>query len=83
MAQLSRDVGSNNLIRPTGMVDLLIGIQVTEIYSTIKLRAWNLQLLSSQFGTGYLLDGTHHDIKPHRGKLIKLDHSYCQERVVG
>ena len=53
--------------RPTGDVDLLIGIQDARLHPYLANPAEhckvNLWLLTSMFGTGYLLDGSHPEIK--------------------
>merc|ERR1711875_111292 len=57
--------------RPTGDVNLLIGIQDAGLHPYLTNPAehckGNLQLLTSMFGTGYLLDSSHPEIKvePH------------------
>ena len=62
-------VESWRLERPTGHVDLLIGIQMAEIHPILEKesehKVGNLRVLTSQFGEGYLLDGAHQSIKPH------------------
>merc|ERR1712082_212673 len=47
----------NKIKRPTGEVDLLIGIQAASIFPTVLAVRNNLWLMKSQFGTGLLLDG--------------------------
>ena len=53
--------------RPTGDVDLLIGIQDARLHPYLANPAehckGNLRLLTSMFGTGYLIDGSHPEIK--------------------
>ena len=53
--------------RPTGDVDLLIGIQDARLHPYLANPAehckGNLRLLTSMFGTGFLLDGSHPEIK--------------------
>ena len=55
------------IMRPTGDVDLLIGIQDARLHPYLadpgKHCRGNLRLLTSMFGTGYLIDGTHPEIK--------------------
>ena len=53
--------------RPTGEVDLLVGIQHANLHPAPrgpKGVVGSLRLLESKFGTGYLLDGTHPQIEP-------------------
>ena len=54
--------------RPTGAVDLLIGINCASLFPVVADDdahcEGNLQLLTSKFGTGWLLDGTHPLNKP-------------------
>ena len=55
------------ILRPKGEVDLLLGIQDADLHPFLanpkKHRVGKLRLLSSRFGTGYLLDGAHPEIK--------------------
>ena len=55
------------ILRPEGNVDLLLGIQDTKLHPYLKNPnkhcVGNLCLLTSRFGTGYLLDGSHPKIK--------------------
>ena len=68
-------------------MDLLIGIQVTEIQPILaderKQRVGNLCLLTLLFGAGYLLDGAYQSIEPHGGYLCNLAHSYTCGRILG
>ena len=54
--------------RPTGAVDFLIGINYAAHFSVVADDdahfEGNLRLLTSKFGTGWLLDGTHPSLKP-------------------
>ena len=55
------------IARPTGDVDLLLGIQDADLHPYLakpsKHCKGKLRLLTSRFGTGYLLDGSHPEIK--------------------
>lgn len=42
-----------------GVMDLLVGLENSELYLKVVQNHGNLRLLSSIFGTGYLLDRTH------------------------
>ena len=55
---------ASELLRPSGQVDLLIGIQSAAIFPTVRATRGNLRLLESQFGSGLLLDGAHPAVKP-------------------
>ena len=48
--------------RPSGKVDLLIGLNFLEVQPREVAREKGLSLWESSFGTGYLLGGTHPDI---------------------
>ena len=54
--------------RPTGAVDMLIGINYAGLFPVVAdsnaHREGNLRLLTSKFGTGMLLDGTHQTLRP-------------------
>ena len=58
--------------RPMGDVDLLIGTNDARLHPHLanpdEHRKGNLRLMTSQFGTGYLIDGSHPNVKvgPHR-----------------
>ena len=56
-----------NILRPTGNVDLLLGIQDANLHPYLakpnKHCVGKLRLLTSRFGSGYLLDGSHPEIK--------------------
>ena len=55
------------ILRPEGEVDLLLGIHYSDLHPILtdpdKHRVDRLRLLTSKFGSGYLLDGAHPDIK--------------------
>ena len=57
----------HKILRPEGNVDLLLGIQDAKLHPFLanpnKHCVGNLCLLTSRFGTGYLLDGSHPEIK--------------------
>ena len=59
--------------RPSGKVDLLIGLNFLEVQPKEVAREGGLSLWESNFGTGYLLGGTHPDIWLGRGRetLVK------------
>ena len=48
--------------RPSGKVDLLIGLNFLEVQPKEVAREGGLSLWESSYGTGYLLGGTHPDI---------------------
>merc|ERR1711867_232504 len=55
------------ILRPVGKVDLLLSIHYSDLHPVLtdpdKHRVDRLRLLTSKFGSGYLLDGAHPDIK--------------------
>ena len=59
--------GLATILRPIGDVDLLLGIHDADLHPILanpkKHQVGKLRLLTSKFGTGYLLDGAHPDIK--------------------
>ena len=57
-------VPEQSLARPHGEVDLLVGLQHAALHPRCISVVGELRLLSSQFGTGYLLDGHHPTIPP-------------------
>ena len=50
------------MTRPTGEVDLLIGINYAQLQPNAIKKKENLVLYESQFGTGKLLGGQHRNI---------------------
>ena len=81
-ARLFSKVAKSKLRRPVGHVDLLIGIHVAEIHpivaDAVLHKSGNLRMLTSQFGSGFLLDGSHESITPHGGKLCNLAYDYTR-----
>ena len=79
-AKLFSRIVKSKLTRPVGQVDLLIGIHIAEIHLIVadakKHKVGNLRMLTSQFGTGFLLNGTHESITPHGGRLCHLAYDY-------
>ena len=73
-------VEARRITSPHWPVDLLIGIQLVEIHPIVDNerndRAGNLHLLTSKFGTRYLVDGAPQSIGPHGRKLCNLAQSY-------
>jgi hypothetical protein len=70
--------------RPEGAVDLLIGIHHAGIFPHVadlkRHRAGHLRLLTSKFGTGFLLDGVHKEIKA--GKLMQSPDSHAKAHAL-
>ena len=60
---------SNDINRPRGTDDLLIGIHSALLFHREHARRGNLILLKSQFGSGLMLQGAHPSIKPAGGLL--------------
>ena len=60
---------ADDICRPRGHVDLLIGIQSASLFPKEKDTKGDLILMESQFGTGLLLRGAHASVKPTRGQL--------------
>ena len=70
-AAMFPEVEKIKLTRPYGSVDLLLGIHMAELFPTQMKeshRVGNLRLLSSVFGSGFMLDGAHPSVKPHGGE---------------
>ena len=55
------------ILRPEGEVDLLLSVHDAHLHPILtnpdKHRVGKLRLLTSKFGSGYLLDGAHPEIK--------------------
>ena len=54
------------LKRPTGEVELLIGLNAFALHPQDLECRGNLKVMASQFGTGYLLGGSHPNIHPNK-----------------
>ena len=52
------------------MVDMLIGLNYANLHPTNLRTDGNLRLMSSQFGTGYCIDGSHESVA---GSMITLN----------
>ena len=59
--------------RPQGQVDMLIGLHVSSLFPIVenpkKDVVGDLRLLSTKFGTGWLVDGQHPVVAPPRMRL--------------
>jgi hypothetical protein len=70
--------------RPEGAVDLLIGIHHADLFPTLedrtKHRQGHLRLMTSIFGSGYLLDGTYPSIKA--GQVLQDPESHLVGHAV-
>ena len=68
------------LRRPCGEIYLLVGIGMAEIFPYLqdpKLhRKKNLRVLTSQLGSGFLLDGRHRLLKPMGGAYCHVTFEY-------
>ena len=56
----------NLLERPEGEIELLIGLNAFGLHPHNYECQGNLKVMSSQFGTGYLLGGSHPNIQPNK-----------------
>ena len=70
-------VQKQSLARPSGQVDLLIGLKHAALHPRCIQVSDQLRLLQSQFGTGYLLDGYHPKIDQAPIFINNLAHKYC------
>ena len=61
LVNLFTGLSSNDVYRPIGPVDVLIGIYEASLFPTVieGMVVSNLRVLQSKFGTGKLLDGSH------------------------
>ena len=62
-------VNPEAVYRPRGQVDILIGIHEAALFPTDKDVRGNLRLMSSQFGSGLVLEGSHPRIKAGKMKM--------------
>ena len=70
-------VPGQSLARPHGEVDLLVGLQYAALHPRCISVVGQLRLLTSQFGSGYLLDG-HHPALPSAPVYVNSTaHKYC------
>ena len=59
VARLFKGIKPPDILRPSGEVDLLMGMEDAELHPRVLQCVSNLRLMSSIFGTRHLLDGTH------------------------
>ena len=68
--------------RPEGQVDMLIGLHAAALFPTVKNPEQdvigNLRLLSTRFGTGWLVDGQHPEVAP---SGIRMSSEALQSRI--
>lgn len=73
-------VSREDLAQPHGSVDVLVGIQYAALHSRSHPDSssvvGDLQLLTSQFGSGYLLDGFHQQISHPSIHVSSLAHKF-------
>ena len=83
-AKLFSQAALDELRRPDGNVDVLVGINVASLHPTVVDLAGNLRLLKSRFGKGWVLDGTHPSIetKGRGATMSALAHKVCYARVI-
>ena len=62
VSHLFPEVKYEDIQRPIGMVDMLIGWNYAYLHPTNLRTDGNLRLMSSKFGTGYCVDGSHKDV---------------------
>ena len=75
-----------DVFRPTGAVDILIGIQHAGLHPSggnNKFFSGNLRLLHSKFGSGYILDGCHPNIRFVPPVLVVEDANRISHAQVG
>ena len=74
-SQYSKVSSSRTSSKPTGHVDLLLGIHEARLFLTQVLQSWdNLLLCQSIFGSGLLLTGHHPHINP--GVVFQSQHVF-------
>ena len=66
--------------RPQGQVDMLIGLHAAALFPTVENSeqdaVGNLRLLSTKFGTGWVVDGQHPEVVPSRMRMtLQVLHS--------
>ena len=60
--------------RPSGEVDLLIGIKAASIFPTVERTEGNLRLFPLQFWMGWLINGTNPKVMRHGARLLNEAH---------
>ena len=86
VTKLFPKVEASKMRRPFGAVDILVGINYASLHPTVPGRSYingDLRLLKSMFGTGWVLDGRHTELKVgNRSMMNSLVHRICHSRVV-
>ena len=80
-------IEASKMKRPFGAVDILVGINFASLHPTVPDRSYvngDLRLLKSMFGSGWVLDGRHSELKVGNGSMVmnSLVHRICHSRVV-
>ena len=70
VSHLFPEVRYQDIKRPIGMVDMLIGLNYAYLHPTNLRADGNLRLMSSKFGTGFCIDGSHDTCRVNQGILI-------------
>lgn len=83
-AQLFPQAALEELRRPNGPVDILVGINFASLHPTVVDIKGDLRLLRSRFGKGWVLDGRHPSVKTKSkgATMSALAHKLCHARVV-
>ena len=78
----SNRVVGEQIKRPEGQVDMLIGLHAAALFPTMENPEQdvlgNLRLLSTKFRTGWLVDGQHPEVVPSR---MRITLQACHSRV--
>ena len=87
IASLFLSVDPWKLIRPSGEIDLLLGIGLAEIFPFLKdpelHHCGNLQILTSEFGDWYMLEGTHELLNKGSANYCHAMYGYSQATLQG
>ena len=65
-SKLFSQAALDELRRPDGTVDVLVGINMASLHPTVVDITGDLRLLKSRFGKGWVIDGRHPSIEKKR-----------------
>ncbi|WP_416879643.1 hypothetical protein, partial [Litorimonas sp.] len=77
LSEIFPQLDPSRVQRPTGEIDLLLGIHLASLHPTVSACniVGELRVCNSLFGTGLLLDGCDPRIRIPENKNVRLDHS--------
>ena len=78
--ELFPNLAEEQLKRPAGAVDILIGVNYAHLHPVPKDVVGDMRLLESRFGSGIVIDGSHPRVKCMPIRINHLAHKFGQAR---